>query len=127
MTVKVAKIVGGRTSSTAIRVASEREQYDDGRDGDEEMLHQLVDFVVGGLAVITGHGDGHVIGNQAAIEAPRRLDDFLRHAHGIGALAFGHAKGDRLTLFAGDPLPAAPLIRGGRKASLIRGVGGLGG
>ncbi len=67
---------------------------DDGRL--EHGLEKLVDLVVGGLAVVAGHLDMDVGGNQGALQGLQLLQDGLGDGDAVGLFLLGDGEGHRL-------------------------------
>ena len=78
----------------------EEDQPEDGGHGDEQLLDQLVDLVVGGLAVVAGHPHLHVVGDDRPLHAVDGFDHLVGHRDGVGPLLLGDGDVDRLVLGA---------------------------
>ena len=70
------------------------QQHDDDDHRDEQVAHQLVDLVVGGLAVVPGDGHGDIVGHDRMVQGQGSLAHILGHHHGVGAAALGDGDGD---------------------------------
>ncbi len=64
------------------------------------MHDQLVDLVVGGLAIIASHPHLHIIRDDGAAQFVEPFQHLVGHGHGVGALFLGHGNMHGLVLDA---------------------------
>ncbi len=81
---------GDRDDQGLAPAEGEEDQAEDGDDGDDQMGNQLVDLVIGGLAVVAGDADLDAVGDDRPAHACHRVDHLLGDAHGVGPLLLGH-------------------------------------
>ena len=62
--------------------------------GHEQLEDQIVDLLVGALAVVAGDADLHIVGDQTAAQRVDPLDHIVGHRHAVGAFLFRHRDGD---------------------------------
>ena len=85
-------------------------------DRDEQLPDQLVDLLVGGLAVVARDLHLDVGRDDVPLQLLQPVQQALGHVHGVGALALGDGHGHRR-------VKAAPLVAGRRLLGRAEGDG----
>ena len=96
------------TTMAGLSPSAHQHQHGDDAGGHEQLEDQLVDLVVGGLAVVAGDLDLDLVRDQPPLERLDHGQDVVGHRDAVGALLLGDRDRDRLVA-VGLPLGAIRL------------------